>query len=181
MVLCSKIDLNANLQVRCRCTKLNSHEKAPCTHEQLYTGVVPDVCARTAGKVQILHAPDGLLVLSRNILALAEVPARYERPFSEDRLEDVLGGLSSEYILYQDGQVGRRTPRSPVISWIRPIPALWDRHFIEFFLFWKLLACSDYLINPALSLRDSGEKQSLFYNALHIFSRKFIRIFWSSV
>lgn len=117
MVLCSKIDLNSNLQVRCRCTKLNSHEKAPCTHEQLYTGVVPDVCARTAGKVQILRAPDGLLVLSRNILALAEVPARYERPFSEDPLEDVLGGLSWEYILYQDGQVGRRTPRSPVISW----------------------------------------------------------------
>lgn len=181
MVLCSKIDLNTNLQVRCRCAKLNSHGKSPCTHEQLYTGVVPDVCARTAGKAEILHAPDGLLVLNRTNLALTEAPARYERPFSEDPLEDVLGGLSWAYILYQDGPVGRRASWSPVISYIRPVTALPESRVIEFFLSWKLLACSDYLINPALSLHYSRGKQSLFYNAVHTSSGKFIRKFWSWV
>lgn len=116
MVLCSKIDLNANLQVRHCHTKLNSHGKAPCTHEQLYPGAVTDVCAGTAGKGQILHAPDGLPAPSRTVLALAEALERCERPFSDDPLEDVLGGLTWEHNSYQDGLVGRRASSTPVIS-----------------------------------------------------------------
>lgn len=113
MGLCSKIDFDADLQVTHLRTKLNSHGKAPCTREQLYTGVVIHACVGTPGKGQVLLAPVGLPAPGRTILALAEALARCKRPFSEDPLENVLGGLAWEHISYWDGPAGGRASSSP--------------------------------------------------------------------
>lgn len=106
MGLCSKIDFSADLQVIHLRTKLNSHGKAPCTLEQLYTGVVIHACVGTLGKGQVLLAPVGLLAPSRTILALAEALARCRAPLARILwrmcLEDLLGNVSCTGMALQE-------------------------------------------------------------------------------
>ena len=115
-----------------------------------------------------MASPVGLPAPSRTIFALAEAPAICERPFSEDALENVLGGLAWEHISYQDGPAGGGASSSPAISQIRPITVLPESRVIERSLSWRCLAHSDYRLDLALSLHYSVGKQTLFFTMQYI-------------